>query len=593
MTLVTETTDLLDELQSEFGYATRIDKFDDRRVKQTKELERIRDLPRRDWRQDPSLPRLAYLLTRKYRYNDVKCSTKCEGCKAQSLNKAQTTFLRDLHDLGDGLFAPLAVGSGKTLACFLAPAVAGARNPLLLVPANQLEKTKKAYAQYRRHWRLPDLTVWSYEYLGHPKQLNALAELNPDLILCDESHTLRDPGTKAAKRISRYVRVVNLNCRACFLTGSAAGRSIMEYWHYLRWALKSRAPVPASPIEARGWALALDEKVPDELRFEPGALFQLSPGARTAREAYMLRLTSTPGVVSTLEDIPPCGLVVSTKRLPLPAQFTTLLQGVRDGWATPDGQSFRLALEMWAHMRTLVGSGLYMRWTPDAPRAWREARNDYYGWCRERLRYAKLIDSIVHLEAEIDAGKWPEGAALRRAWLEIEPTFTPNSQAYFVDDTVHNYCANWLETEKGLCWVEQRELGERLSRSTGIPFFAEQGLDQKGRLIDDWDGPAIVSLNSCTEGHNMQDYHHKNLVTNWPTVGRTSEQMIGRTHRNGQKEHEVHVECLITAPESVTYLKQAMRDSVFMAETSGQPVRLLYANKAFQDEIEQELEGLV
>lgn len=578
-------TDLLGELTDLFGYVNP-GTATTRSVADTDEMTRIRDAPRRVWQDDPELPRLVELLNRKYLYNRTPCTdpSRCEGCKAlKGFKPAQAQTLRELAEGHSGIMGVLRVGAGKTLVSFIAQDVIKASPALLIIPAGQEPKTKAAWIQYGRHYRLGVYDLKTYEWLAHPKHADYLNQLKPKLIVADEAWLLQNAGSKVAKRISRYL-TAKPDCVFVALSGTAGGRSIKEYWHYCRWALRGQAPVPHDPFEANAWAYALDEKVPPEARFEPGALIRLSPGPyegspiSQARQAYADRFTSTRGVISTLEDIPGMGLRLSVKKLGIPQHVKDMIIATRNTWRTPHGEDFKYALEMWTHCKNL-GLGVHYYWDPPAPAEWKARRREYFKFAREKLAHARNFDSEVHLKQKIYTGEIDDGGLLA-AWEEIEPTFKPNPVPEWIDDTVLNYCAEWMEKERGVCWVSNTAFADKLTKLSGVPLFRTGGLDAQGRLIDDYrDGPAICSIASCSIGHNMQDYYYKNLVPSFPSTGKAAEQMMGRTHRDGQPAPEVTFEVLVTCRESYTSLAQAIRDAYFDEQTHRQPRKLSYAGK--------------
>jgi len=575
-----------------------------RRVEETPDFQRIRDLPRRDWRQAADLDQLVQLLTEHLRYNDTPCAQPdaCEGCIAKTLKPSQASALRELHDLGPpyGAFLPLRPGAGKTLVSFLAGTITGAKRPLLIVPAAQKErdgkpgKTELALAQYARHYKITPFRLISYEWLSHPSRLDWLGNYKPDLIVCDEAHKLKDPGTKAAKRIRKYLKS-SPETRYVAMTGSPGERSIMESWHTIRWALRDRAPVPKDPMEARAWAYALDEKVPPDARLDPEVLLQLEPDAARAaaqagedelsqaRAAFGVRLTSTRGVVSTYEDIPPVTLRLWASVVDLPPELTEAIVRMRETWVTPGGEEFNLAVHLWRHASTL-GCGLHYMWDPPPPPEWRAARGDLYAWEREQLVHARTIDSVVHLREQVRSGERDDGGRLA-AWEAIKHTYDPekHKKAVWVSDHMLEHAASWLAGgDHRVCWVQDRALGERLAELTGLPFYADGGLDASGRLIDEHrKGPAIASSHSCREGHNLQRWFYENLITRPSTRGGREEQRIARTHRDHQVSDEVTAEYLLTCREAYQALAQACRDALFSGPSYRQPQKLVYADKDF------------
>lgn len=554
-------------------------------VGETKDLVRIRDAPRRVWQTDPELPKLIEFLTKRLKHNEDVCNPPCEGCRAKSLLPAQAVALGELALGHAGAFGPLRPGAGKTLVSFLIPTIIQATNPLLIVPSH-MEKgaTRKMFRQYAKHWRLKDLTIVSYEYLSHPKHVGYLDKLKPDLIICDEAHKLKGTSSKCTKRISRYLRA-NETVRFVALSGSVASRSIREYAHYLRWSLKSQSPVPRDPMEVQAWSYAMDEKVPPEARFEPGALLSLSKGheaeqdlVKQARLAYRDRLTSTKGVISTLEDVPSVNLRLFTTKVQLGVKTMDAIEDLRAKWQTPDGHDFMLAVDLWRHARTL-GCGLFYKWEPYAPETWMQARRAWHKFVGERLARSRTMDSVVHLIEAIKEGRLDD-QGLYFAWKKQEPLFKPNPVPVWIGTEVLDYCADWLGKNQGLVWTEHRSFGNKLAEITGLPFFASGGLDAQGRLADDYrDGPAIASIKGCGEGHNLQYGWSKNLVPSFPSKGSIAEQFMARTHRDGQPADEVSFEVLLTCRESYTSLLQAIRDAECTEQREGQPQKLVYAEK--------------
>lgn len=568
--------DLLGEFQTEhgFGLARTVET-----IGETEELRRVRDMPRRVWQDDPALPDLVRLLTAKLRHTNAPCKMPCEGCKATELRPAQAQLLREAYN-GRGGIGSLRVGAGKRLLSFLLPTVLKARRPLLIVPGADKEDAPRLHAQYARHWRVAPVKIVTYEFLAHPTRKDWLAEYKPDLIVADESHKL-SRGSIVSRRVGLYVRATG--CVLVPLTGTLAGRSILAYWHYAHWAMPGRAPLPRKLDEAQVWAQALDEKVLDEARPEPGALLQLGSYPAEAeplvqaRRAYQDRFTSTPGVVSTLEDIPSVGLTVRATVLELPAELAAAVKRMRKTWQTPAGEDFSDALTLFRHSITL-GAGLFMRWDPAAPREWMDARREWHRFVRRVLSTSRRMDSIVHVAQAVDRGDLPDGGVLAR-WRALEPTFEPNPIPVWMDDTALKYAAAWLKQDRGIVWVAQVAAGERLSEMTGVPFFSSGACDRSGNHASTHDGPMIASVAACRERLNLQYSNWRNLFLTCPPKNTWIEQAVGRTHRDGQPKDDVSVEFLLTTRESFLCLKQCVRDAEMDWATHGQPQKLAYANR--------------
>lgn len=555
------------------------------KVQETLELKRIRALPSYAWDKDPNLPRLREWLDGWLQHTPAKCTPVCSCCKLVSgLNNVQVAGLINAFRIKHGMVGALRVGAGKTLLGLLIPTVLSITGTIvLLVPAKLEKKTLFEGRDYAKHWRCSSVKVITYETLSHPANLEMLQKLKPAAIIADECHKA-GPKTKAWKRIRKYVLATEIPYFP--MTGSLSDRDIMVYWTHVLLSLRDCAPMPRDLKEALVWAQAINEKIPEEARAEPGALLTLGPYEITdppekqARNAYRARFLTTPGIVSSYEDVPPIKLEMGAREVGLPHALADVIAQVRKDMVTPDGIAFSSKMDLWRHSRTL-GAGLFYHWDPPAPEEWKRARRELHKFVTEYLRYhGKTMDSAVHVLGAIDRGELNDGGLLTR-WREIEPTFTPNPVHTWVDDTLLLECARWLqdpENKRGLVWVEFRPFGERLAELAGVPYYSKGGMDPSGRLVDHHTGgPAVISI-KCREGHNLQHWFDRSLFSVPPPKGGWVEQAVGRYHRTpGQEAEEVFAEFLLTTQETFQSLRQCVRDARMDEQSHGQPRKLSYA----------------
>jgi hypothetical protein len=540
-----------------------------RAVGETADLRRIRDAPRRRWQDAPDLDQLIARLTAHLRTPHG----------TQVLRPVQAATLRDLHD-HKGAYALIRTDGGKTLVSLLAAEVLQAARPLLLVPASLQEKTRREAYLLAREWRIRPLRICSYESLSRVSHAHALEQWAPDLIVADEADALKNSSGARSRRLGRYLGA-HPDTYLLLMTGSPTGRSIMDYWHLLRWCLRGGAPVPQDPMEATQWAWALDEKVAELTRLEPGALLTLSApvdgdgeGITAARKRYARRLLTTPGVLGTGTDLPDVRLSCRIERLSPSPVIVKAVEAMRATWETPCGLPFETAIELWRHEREL-SCGLYYRWRVQPPREWLDARRAWSKWCRGVLSSSRSLDTPLAVVRAVEAGGLRDGGVLA-GWRGVEDTFRPDTEPVWLCDRTVQWCARWLAAEgAGLCWVSLKGFGERLSELTGIPYFREGGCDERGRSIDGWAGPAIVSVQSCYKGFNLQWKQWRNLVTTCPN-GKQLEQLISRTHR-GEQEKTVTVEFLQMLEGDEKALAQVRADDIYSEETTEQPRRLSVA----------------
>lgn len=567
--------------------------MEDRKVRVTPEFLRIQALPARDWMAAADLETGTELLTRALR---TEIGT-------QSLRPVQAAALREIHNLRGG-FLPIRVGGGKTLISLLTAVVLGAQRPVLFVPASLLEKTKIEARRLAYHWQVSlGIRIFSYEKLSRaqPGWLETLCDgLPPDCIIVDECHKLKSTAaacTKAMRAFMRKSRKGEAHIPFVAMSGSITARGLRDYRHILVWCLGEHAPVPRDAMEAVIWGLALDEKIDPDQRADPGPLETLltdslrldadlegKDALTRARVAYGLRLVHSYGVITTKEDIPQVGLTIKAVHVDAPQKIKDAIEVMRNTWCSPiDEWPFESTIQMWQHANEMAGGGFCHVWDPRPPRPWLERRKDWAKFCRQALTDHKNLYSPLHVISAITRGEL-EDDGVYQAWVDIRSSFEPNTVAVPIDDTTLEYVADWLKTSNGvgLVWVSHRYTGRRLSEMSGIPYFHAKAEDDRGELIDLCKTSAIVSVHSCREGRNLQRWN-RNLVLVPPTVGSWWEQLLGRTHRDGQEADEVTCEIPLMIREQYEALQQAIADSNYTQQTTKMPQKLVYADKDLPD----------
>jgi hypothetical protein len=165
------------------------------------------------------------------------------------------------------------------------------------------------------------------------------------------------------------------------------------------------------------------------------------------------------------------------------------------------------------------------------------------------------------------------------AWRLARARFTPNQVPVWIDEAVARRFAAWLHAERGIAWTEHTAFGRRLAQLAGVKYYGRKGLADDGSFIDDESGPLVCSVRANVEGRNLQFKHSRNLVTSWSPNAKEAEQMIGRTHRDGQPEDTVTVDVYTGAIEHIAAWDTSLIRAKYIQETTGQPQKLLYADK--------------
>jgi hypothetical protein len=138
-------------------------------------------------------------------------------------------------------------------------------------------------------------------------------------------------------------------------------------------------------------------------------------------------------------------------------------------------------------------------------------------------------------------------------------------------------------TGGGIVWVEHVEFGRELSRRSGVPFYHAKGRDEAaGRFVEDHPPGhmMICSIASNSEGRNLQAWN-QNYVVCPPPNGAQWEQMMGRTHRDGQEAEEVSFRPYVGCYEHAACFHQAVADSRYQQDLQGQAQKLQYADVEF------------
>jgi hypothetical protein len=553
-------------------------------VKETHDLVRIRDAAWRPWDAAGSLDEYRLKLTHHLRTPGG----------TRELKHVQAAVLGTAHGM-KGCFAPVRTGGGKTDISLLAPEMMQAARAVLFVPASVREKTKRNLQALSKHYRVRALRILSYESLSLAKNAEILIQWQPDLLILDEAHMVKDSSGARWKRIRRYDKWCEANGKPLApmlaMSGSFTSRSIREYWHIIRRCIGLAAPLPKDPLEMAAWALALDEKVPDAARVLPGALLTLAPALpeeaefdelKQGRLRYGRRLNATQGVVSSGGDMPPCGLEITIEHLPPTPPIAAAVQHLRATWETPCGLPFETAMDLWRHEREL-SCGLYYRWKYQPPPEWLTARRDWSMFVRDILSRSKRWDTPMQISQAVQDGRIPEGQGVHAAWMAQAPTFKPDTEPVWICDSTLQRSAEWLEKRKGICWVHHGAFGEALESLTGVPYFRQQGRNKAGIAIDQHDGPAIASIASCSTGFDLQGTpttrakHYQNFIVTCPTKNAPNEQLLSRTHRDLQIEDTVFATYLQRLEGDEKALAQSRADASMVECTTRAPQRLTVA----------------
>jgi hypothetical protein len=494
---------------------------------------------------------------------------------------------------------------------------------LLLPPNLKSQLTDTDWHFYGQHWKLPNLAggrwiakdprptlhVVAFSELSGSRATDLLHRLRPDVVVVDEAHSVRNRTAARTKRFLRYF-TDNPTVRLFAWSGTLTSRSLKDYAHLSNLALGDRSPTPLHWPTVEEWAGHLD---PSEFRSPPGRLSQFADGG-DVRSGYARRVVETSGVVSS-GDTASCqaSLVISERPLVAPKVVVDHLEALEATWTRPDGEELVDAMSVGRCAREL-SCGFYYRWrfprkepTPVIEK-WFAARKAWNKELREKLKLSRPhLDSpllcakaairwykgYVHVDRDENGQElgrreiapkstggplpvwpslcWPE-------WEEVRGTVQPETEAIWLSDFFVEDCLAWLQEGPGLLWYEFDGLAQRVARvarerKLGVTHAGpgEEGNRRVRGLLGS--ESVVASIRAHGTGKNLQHFA-RNLVANPPSSGGEWEQLLGRTHRAGQKEDEVTFE-IYRHTEAVRRAVEKARDlSTYIQESFGAKQRL-------------------
>jgi superfamily II DNA or RNA helicase len=167
-------------------------------VRASSELRRILALPRRDINDPAYYEPLVEQMTELLKQPDASPSAR--------LKPVQAVALYEIAAYGGG-FCPIETGYGKTLVSLLTFFVLDAQRPLLVLPASLIDKTEREARKYRKDWLVPNnIVMVSYEVLGRVNQAAYLEKHDPDVVVCDEVHRLKNKKAAVTRRFNRFLK---------------------------------------------------------------------------------------------------------------------------------------------------------------------------------------------------------------------------------------------------------------------------------------------------------------------------------------------------------------------------------------------------
>lgn len=478
-----------------------------------------------------------------------------------------------------------------------------------------------------------------------PANKPGIEGIQPDLVILDEAHFVKNPKAARTQRLRRYMSARQPALVA--LSGTITSKSINDYHHLISQALRHLCPLPQSESLATNWSYVLDPEKPGaEFGTRGGSGGKTGPltplvdwarkhfpkedipqGVPGFRKAYKLRLTSTPGVVATGDAEIGVSLTICNQPVPKHkenpnwARLEELMKQVEELWLTPSGDEIKEGFHKWRYLNEL-STGFYykLRW-PEIEELTKkglseeeaetylelalehhEARQEFARALRSWIQYKGkpgmdtplLVTSNMHQHQGRDVGN-----ALYVLWrtvkdMEFEGMPERISEPVRICDFKIMHAVDWasklMKTTKdkkgGIIWFHHQEPGAWLTEEltkAGLPVVfcpsesSHKGTNEVIRDPKNADKIIVASMGGHGTGKNLQHFEHQ-FFLQFPRQAATLEQVLGRTHRNGQRADALEPVTCHTTDFDHQNLWACLIDSLYIHQTTGSRQKAIYAS---------------
>ena len=575
----------------------------------------------------------------------------------QRLFPIQVAAVQGFEMAGGGVF-PIGVGWGKTGISLMISQSAyskGVRKIMLLVPVNLVSGLMKRHLpEWSRRVPLSvpfhfvggrpkaarlaiaksnaaGVYVFPYSLLSVEDTMELLEGIDPDLVIADEVHNLKNFRAARVNRFMHFMRERSKVKPVQFvgMSGTITAKKINEYHHLMDAALGDGSPMPRSANMTFFWGQVLnsDAQEPDGKgrkilqpmlawaketfgeRFNPEE-------TESYRRAYRLRMTSTPGVVASGdEDIGVSLCIENREPAPPSAALTKLIKDVEVNMTTPQQEPIDHAIHGYKWLYEL-SAGFYngLLW-PSIDRIMRgrnvgpneaelmlerakqhhAAKQVYAKALREFFKAApagldtprEVGNSIARYGSKFVGSKLAGLHAEMRA-TEFDGMPKRFQQPVRIDPFKVNHAVAWAkEFGSGVIWVYNEELGEWIVEemaNLGMEVYhCPAGADELIESIGDpgrggkGDKLCVASIASHGTGRNLQAFRNQ-LFVQWPRAALQAEQTLGRLHRNGQEADALVAHTNFCLEFDHANRAATLNDAIYIQQTTGSRQKVIYAD---------------
>lgn len=492
-------------------------------------------------------------------------------------------------------FVCAGVGEGKTIMSLGAALVTRSHRTLLMMPPNLVDKTIKDgiptmermfhlkldwcslldKSQHQRRQLLDKhrITIFPYSLLSTEDTDDLLELSNADLIVCDEVHSLKDENSAKTDRFLKYLDK-NPNVGFIGMSGTIIHKSLFDYWHLICRSIKHLAPIPFEKsivyeiqdvIAYNNFSKVAPSKFLCKLNPELKASYgEYLVDVDKTREWMKTLFKSSPATILTENQTVNCSIFINVIEVKMPKPLEEIVKEVNKTWCTPSGDELEDNISIIQLLQQL-SSGFYYRlfwqentetWVIDNWRLRNTVIKEIRHWIRWRRRPKLDTPKLVERALSQKVSTVKSLQEFYDAWLasnkkDVIPPQRERDRIWVSDYKILE-ARKWAKRVKdGIIWYKWDEVGEELHYRMPDAVYCPAGtgidkLNKKGILI--------CSL-AHAEGQNLQ-HHSNNLIFDFPDKGAEVEQLIGRTHRQGQLADCVTVDILVANDVDKNILKR-------------------------------------
>ncbi len=346
------------------------------------------------------------------------------------------------------------------------------------------------------------------------------------------------------------------------------------------------------------------------------------------RDAFRYRLNTASGVVATSDTSVDCSLIIAWSEPPRPNtteanKLADVMAKVVKDMRTPDGDVIDFGMHTFKWLWEL-SAGFYnsLVWPSvvelrtkhvqaGKPISEAEAETLIQG---AKDHHSLLQEYHKHLRAFLDTRHQPGCDTPMLVALEInrqlkkEPAKfklpSPLIEAYRIHQDANyddlpkrrsvpiricdykirsavEWCRHHAPENKGpggIVWFHHPEVGRWISELLKV-----EGIAHTVAFAGDNEAPLkkglVIASYAHAIGKNLQ-HQNRNLVVELRREAATMEQMLGRTHRSGQKADDVRADVFVSNGFDLAIFNSILRDSDYIQATTGMMQRLCYATYA-------------